>query len=226
VEEAWELAALVMSTTLKKRDYKSFGPVAKVRFRPMCEALGFEQTKPTYYTRERSGWYDCIMLSTSQWGGNSFNIFWGIKLDKDDLGTDPVLHNELHRETGKPSFWNRYTKYDIEKNAEEAHSVFEEKVEPLLQSFSTASDVGKYYLKQYESFIRENLGTEFDSLSEFDKNTFKRIYNFLEQTGLDDEVEKLKLGILPVQFTQFEENKNYPEESTSLLTKVLRFLKF
>lgn len=163
-----------MTVELKKRDYKSFGPVAKVRFRPMCRSLGFEQVKSTKYLRVRNGWVDVFGLKTPLWGGNGFEIYWGIQINKDDNGIDPSLYYFLRRKKGKPASWDRYTKQDIQNSAHEAHEQFLWQAEPFLQRLKTREDVGWYYWDCNEKTLRELLKNNPNEHSVYETNQINR----------------------------------------------------
>ena len=129
-----------MSTDLKERDYTSFGSVAKVRFRPMCEALGFEQMTATVYYRPRGEVWDYILLETSRHGGNGFEIYFGVRRSKDQQTLLGDFGRKLKRPDGKPTKFNRFTKQDIQNSAAEAQKLFIEQAEPFLARFISHRD--------------------------------------------------------------------------------------
>jgi len=141
-----------MPDVLKKRDYKSFASVAKVRFRPMTEALGFEQTTGTCYYRPRGKTFDYILLETSRHGGNGFDIYYGIRRSQQEHTLLGAFGRKLIRPQGKPGKFNRFTKEDIRKSVVEAHHLFLEQAEPfLLQFVSRVDEQGQVVIDPLES---------------------------------------------------------------------------
>jgi hypothetical protein len=67
-----------MKTHEKSRDYKSFSSAAKPIFRPMANALGYEQITGIVYVKPRSGWYEIFTLQASSWGNPFFCISYGV----------------------------------------------------------------------------------------------------------------------------------------------------
>ena len=168
----------------------------------MASALGFEQSTETVYIRKRNDWYDFILLETSRWGGNGFDIWYGIWLKPSDRVFYSGLSDKLKRRPGKPHSWNRYTKADIEKSAVEAHEMFLNNAEPFLKTFQSKLDVGKAHLTAEASKLESQLTGK----SYRNESYIKRMHIFLEWAGLYKEAAQVLNGTFRAEKKKFWSN--------------------
>lgn len=63
---------------MASRDYSSFSSAARSRFKPVADALGYEQLSGVLYAKPREGWHEVFQLQAASHGNTFFYVNYGI----------------------------------------------------------------------------------------------------------------------------------------------------
>jgi Domain of unknown function (DUF4304) len=135
------------------RDYTNFSTVAKRRFRPVADALGYEQLSPTVYAKARDGWHESFNLQSSH-GTDVFYVNYGITVpqlcpvgeDRSILTCGHLLGSRLRDADGTGGF-PRGTIREIETSAERVVEQYRLQALPWFASVGSWQAMADEYLR-------------------------------------------------------------------------------
>jgi len=135
------------------RDYSSFSTAVKSRFRPVANALGYEQLSPVVYAKARNGWYETFNLQASS-GSDFFYVNYGITIpnlcpvgeDQSILTCGQLIWNRLSDSDGTGGFPRGTTK-EIEASATRIIEQYDKKAIPWFETLCSWDAIAAEYLR-------------------------------------------------------------------------------
>jgi hypothetical protein len=136
------------------RDYSSFSSAAKSRFKPIADALGYEQLSGVFYAKPRDGWYEVFQLQAASHGNTFFYVNYGISVPKlfpvsqpEELqGSGLLLWDRLRDSDGKGGFGSE-TKSEIEESARQVLEQYKTLALPWFAERSSWDSIAAEYYR-------------------------------------------------------------------------------
>lgn len=145
------------------RDYRSFSSIARTRFRPVAEQLGYAPYASTAFARPHpEGWHEVFWLHTGWSGGDFFSVYYGIAAtglypDRPamPLQQAPVLLNRtLHNSAGSTGL-GRADRAQVSASAEAVASLYRQQALPWLDGFKSWQDIATEFAHTQSQWLSE-----------------------------------------------------------------------
>lgn len=160
---------------MSERDYRSFSSIAQTRFKPVAQALGYEQAAGNLYARAHpAGWYEAFTLHTGWSGGDYFSVYYGLvtrqllpwQAELSWRETAFILNRSLHNHNGAVGFLRR-SRADISDSAQALLQLYPQQAQPWLDGFHSWDDIAAEYRRTY---IHEVAAEQRGTAAEFKHN--------------------------------------------------------
>lgn len=145
------------------RDYRSFSSVAKSRFRPVAEQLGYAPFGSTRFARRHpAGWHEVFWLHSGWSSGDAFAVYYGIAAPELYPGQAPLplheapvlLHQTLRNSAGSIGF-GCASRAQIGTSAEAMAQLYRQQALPWLARFTGWQDIASAFAPPQSPWLNE-----------------------------------------------------------------------